>query len=65
MNVNGLFRRLIAMALPFLVKKGVDYAARRGKPAAQMTAKDKQHAKAGRDVAKRARQAARITRKMR
>lgn len=63
--MNGLFKKLIALALPFLVKKGVDYAARRGKPAAQMTAKEKQQAKTGRDIAKRARQAARITRKMR
>lgn len=62
---NGLLRKLIAMALPFLVKKGIDYAARRGKPAAQMTVKETQQANSARQIAKRARQAARVTRKMR
>ncbi len=61
----GLFRKLIVMALPFLVKKGMNYASRRGKPAAQMTAADKQQATSARASAKRARQAARITRKLR
>lgn len=65
MKMNGLFRKLIAMALPFLVKKGVDYASRRGKSAGPATAGEKQLSSTARSATKRARQAARVTRKMR
>lgn len=65
MNINGLMRMLIGIVMKKAVDKGIDYASRRGKPASQMTAKDHEQAKSARAMVKRARQAARITRKIR
>lgn len=61
MKMNGLVRKLIMMALPFLIKKGTDYVAKRGSG----TTDSKQLQNSARASAKRARQAAKITRKMR
>lgn len=68
MNLNQLLNMAINMVMRRLVNtgitKGIDLAARRGKPKAQMTAEDHNQASAARQTAKRARQAARITRRL-
>ncbi|OYU37664.1 MAG: hypothetical protein CFE33_19800 [Pseudorhodobacter sp. PARRP1] len=61
MILNKLLGRLVNTA----VNKGVDYAARRGKSPDQMTPAELQQAQAGKDMAKRARQAAKLTRRIR
>lgn len=60
MIVNTVTRRLINLG----INKGIDYAARRGKPKEQMTSEDRKQAKDAREIAKRARQAAKITRRL-
>ncbi len=64
MKMNGILRKLIVMALPFLIKKGTDYVAKRG-TTTTTTAGSKQLQTSARSTAKRARQAAKVTRKMR
>lgn len=60
MIVNIVTRRLISLGF----NKGIDFAARRGKPKEQMSASDRKQAKDAREIAKRARQAAKITRRL-
>ena len=60
MILNRFFRRAVNTG----ITKGVDYAARRGNPASQTTPADHKQAAQGRELAKRARQAARITRRL-
>jgi len=52
-------RRLINIA----VNKGIDYAARRGKPEAEMTEAERAQAAQGRDMAARAKQIRSATRR--
>ena len=61
MILNKLLGRLVNTA----VNKGVDYAARRGKSPDQMTPEELQQARAGKEMAKRARQAVKLTRRIR
>lgn len=61
MILNKLLGRLVNTA----VNKGVDYAARRGKSPDQMTPEEHEQARAGKEMAKRARQAAKLTRRIR
>lgn len=61
MVLNKLLGRLVNTA----VNKGVDYAARRGKSPDQMTPEELEQARAGKEMAKRARQAAKLTRRVR
>lgn len=61
MILNKLLGRLVNTA----VNKGVDYAARRGKSPDQMTPEELEQARAGKEMAKRARQAAKLTRRIR
>ncbi|WP_444461447.1 hypothetical protein [Rhodobacter capsulatus] len=56
-----ILRRLLRMG----VDKGIELAAGKGKPAAQMTKAERKAAKSARQAVKRARQAAAITRRMR
>ncbi|MEZ5724633.1 MAG: hypothetical protein R3E47_06005 [Paracoccaceae bacterium] len=71
MNVFGrhLMRAATRAAVAIGITKGIEYAANRGKDPAQMTPEERQQAlKAQKDtraMVKRARQAARITRKIR
>ncbi|MDO5657006.1 MAG: hypothetical protein Q4G36_01605 [Paracoccus sp. (in: a-proteobacteria)] len=69
MNLNGLINRLIRMFTMRAINTGINTAARRGKSEADMTPEERARARAqakkGREIAKRARQAARITRRMR
>ena len=41
MDVNGLFRMLTRMFLNKAINAGIDYAARRGKPKAEMTPEER------------------------
>lgn len=61
MILNKLLGRLVNTA----INKGVDYAARGGKSPEQMTPEERQQARAGKEMAKRARQAAKLTRRIR
>jgi hypothetical protein len=63
MDLNGLFNLLTRMFLRKAVDAGVDYAARRGKPESEMTPEELDQARKGRDLAKRAREISRVTRR--
>ena len=51
MNLNGLFNMLAQMLVRSAMDAGVDYAARRGKPEAEMTPEEREQAKKARDLA--------------
>lgn len=64
MNLNGLFNMLAKMFIRSAVDAGVDYAARKGKPEAEMTPEERAQAKRARDLAGRARQVQKVTRRL-
>ncbi len=68
MNMNQLLnmvtRTLTRTLIAFGIKKGINLAAGKGKPAAQMTHAEREQAKTARAAVKRARQAARLTRRI-
>jgi hypothetical protein len=68
MNTNqifNLFMRFFGRKLMNQgISKGVQMAAGKGKPAHEMTAAERKQAQVGREAIKRARQAARITRRL-
>lgn len=64
MNLNGLFDMLARMFIRSAVDAGVDYATRRGKPDSEMTPEECEQAKTAREVAARAKQAQKITRRL-
>ncbi len=62
--IQMVFNQVMRRAVNTGINKGIDLAARKGKPAGQMTADDRKQAASAREMAKRARQAAKITRRM-
>ena len=60
MVIRMFTRRMINLG----VNKGIDVAARRGKPEAEMTPEEREQSRAARVAAKRARQAVRIGRRL-
>jgi hypothetical protein len=64
MNLNGLFNMLTKMLVRHAVDAGVDYAARRGKPEAEMTPEEREQAKKARDLAGRAKEVQKVTRRL-
>ncbi|MGB5559270.1 MAG: hypothetical protein WBN04_14820 [Paracoccaceae bacterium] len=60
--------RLINMVIRLVMRRGVNmginYAARRGKNPNAMTPEDKSQARAGKEIAKKARQGARLARRI-
>ena len=64
MNLNGLFSMLTKMFIRSAVDTSIDYAARRGKPESEMTPEEKEQAKRGRDLAARAKQIQKVTRRL-
>jgi hypothetical protein len=68
MDLNRLIQMIVNMFVRKAVNKGInagiDYASRRGKPAGEMTPEERKQAQDARAIAKRACQAARITRKL-
>ncbi|MDF2140016.1 hypothetical protein [Paenirhodobacter sp. CAU 1674] len=59
--INTIMRRLLNLG----ITKGIDMAAGKGKSQAQMTPEERKQAQNARAAVKRARQAARITRRLR
>jgi len=63
MDLNRLLNMLTRMFIRSAVKTGVDYAARRGKPEAEMTREERQQARDAKAMADKAQTAARIGRR--
>jgi hypothetical protein len=63
MNLNGLFTMLTKMFVRSAVDAGIKYATRSDKPEAEMTPEERERAKRGRDMAQRARQVSKLTRR--
>ena len=64
MNLNGLFNMLAKMLVRSAMDAGVDYAAQRGKPEAEMTPEEREQAKKARDLAARAKEVQKVTRRL-
>jgi hypothetical protein len=64
MDLNGLFNMLNKMVVRSAVDVGVDYAARKGKPESEMTPEEKEQAKRARDLAGRAKEIQKVTRRL-
>jgi hypothetical protein len=64
MDLNRLFQMLMRMFIKTAVNTGIDVAARRGKPEAEMTPEERAEAKRARDLAHRAKEVAKVTRRM-
>lgn len=64
MDLNGLFRMLTRMFLNKAVDAGINYAARRGKPEAEMTPEEREQARKGREMAQRAKEVQKVTRRL-
>ncbi|WP_137112154.1 hypothetical protein [Rhodobacter sp. SY28-1] len=64
MDLNGLFNMLAKMFVRSAVDAGVDYAARKGKPEAELTPEEREQAKRARDMAQRAREIQKATRRL-
>jgi hypothetical protein len=64
MDLNGLFNMLTKMVVRSAVDVGVDYAARKGKPESEMTPEEKEQAKRARDLAGRAKEIQKVTRRL-
>lgn len=62
MDLSKLVQMIVNTFARTLVNRGIDYAARRGKPAQDMTAQEREQAKAGQQLAKRARDMAKLGR---
>jgi len=64
-QIFNMFSRLVLRrAMNWGITKGIDTVAGKGKPAADMTSQERHLAHRGRDAAKMARKAARITRRL-
>ena len=64
MNLNGLFNMLAKMFIRNAMDVGVDYAARRGKPDAEMTPEDREQATTARELAARAKDVSKLARRL-
>lgn len=63
MDVNRLITMLTRMFVRTAVDTSIDFAARRGKPEAEMTPEERKQAKSARELAQRAQKAARLGRR--
>lgn len=64
MDLNRLFNMLARMFVRSAVDAGMDYAASRGKPDAEMTPEEREQARKARELAHRAREVSRVTRRL-
>jgi flagellar motility protein MotE (MotC chaperone) len=64
MDLNRLFTMLSKMFIRSAVKTGVDYAARSGKPAAEMTPEERKQAENAKAMAQKAQKAAKVARRL-
>lgn len=65
MDVNRAVQMLLRMLMRPLINHGISFLARRGKPEADMTPEEKLQAKNAKDLARRAQEAAKLTRRLR
>jgi hypothetical protein len=65
MNANQLISTILRFVLRPLIMAGIDVAARRGKDEAEMTPDERAQARKARDMAKRAEEAIKLTRRLR
>ncbi|GLS87756.1 hypothetical protein GCM10010873_27300 [Cypionkella aquatica] len=63
--IQMILNRFLGRLVNIGVNKGIDYAAGRGKSPDQMTPAEREQARAGKDMSKRARQAAKLMRRIR
>ena len=63
--IQMILNRFLGRLVNTVVDKGIDYASRRGKPAEDMTPEELQQAREGKDMAKRAREVSKLTRRIR
>lgn len=64
MNLNGLFNMLAKLLVRSAMDAGIDFAARRGKPEAEMTPEEREQAKKARELAARAKDVSKVTRRL-
>jgi hypothetical protein len=64
MNLNGLYNMLAKMLVRSAMDVGIDFAARRGKPEAEMTPEERAQAKKARELAARAKDVQKVTRRL-
>ncbi|MFM7332883.1 MAG: hypothetical protein ACKO2N_18260 [Tabrizicola sp.] len=64
MDLNGLLTMLARRFMGKAVNAGIDYAARRGKPEAEMTPEEREQAQKGREMAARAKEIQKVTRRL-
>lgn len=62
--INLITRIFVRKAVNSGINKGIDFAARRGKAAKDMTPAEHAQANSAREMAKKARKAARVTRRL-
>ena len=62
--INMISRMFLRRATNWGIRKGIDMAAGKGKPASQMSRHERDMARKGRETVKLARRAARISRRM-
>jgi hypothetical protein len=63
MNMNQVISMIMRKVMGRAIDAGIDYAARRGKPAADMTAAERAQAASGKKLAQNARQIRNATRR--
>jgi hypothetical protein len=64
MDLNRLFNMLFRMFFKSAVDAGIDYAARRGKPDAELTPEEREQARRAREIGERAKQVSKVTRRL-
>jgi hypothetical protein len=64
MDLNGLFNMLAKMFVRSAMDAGIDYATRSGKPEAEMTPEEREQTRKARDLAQRAKEVAKVTRRL-
>ncbi len=64
MNINRIINMLLRMFMRKAVNKGIDMAARRGKPPAEMTPEERAQAQIAKQTAGKAQKLARLARRM-
>jgi hypothetical protein len=63
MDLNGLLQMLTRMFIKTAVDTGINYAAGKGKPEAEMTPQERDQAAKAKDLARKAQDIAKITRR--
>ena len=65
MDVNRAVQMLLRMLMRPLINHGINFLARRGKAETDMTPEEKLQARDAKDLARRAQEAAKLTRRLR